>query len=621
LKNEVNKLPGELKPEMSLKAEPLGAIPEDTRSIGQELLAEDDLYRIIGEQYAELVKDEEFAALYSKTGQPAYSPARLSLATVLQAMEHLSDRAARQMVRTRIGWKYALHLSLSDPGFDASVLCEFRQRLLEGKAERKFFDALLEKFKEQGLLKGRGMQRTDSLQILAAVRDLNRLELVMESLRLALDSLVKADAGWVREHVPSDWFETYGEWIESERLVKEKGSQGKAETERMLKQTGKDGFWLLEQLGSFPQLRAMEEVKRLEKVWGQQYRWVETKSGAREIEVSTKESRRADGVDREMIVTPHDEEARYSEKRGEGSTGYKLHLTETAEEDAPALITDVEVVGGQEYDGGALAGIHQRLKEREILPEGHLADKGYVDGKTIEESRERGVELIGPIQGAPNSQALKEAVSVVGLPKGEEETSQSQFNPSSQDGNAEVIKTCLALEHFQFDFQQQRAICPQGAPSLRWVKALRRDRGPSETGQEAWLIYWEKQRCLSCRLALPSLVEQQRGRIVKLSPSYPTIVERRAEQHSKEFNNKYRRRSGIEASLSTLVRGYGGRRTPYRGRAKTRAHHLRIASAMNLKRAIAWEQGDRPQRKRVVRMKKVMGLEKTTRQGWRQKAA
>ena len=101
-----------------LRPQLLGPVPEDTLLIGQELLPEGDLYRMIGEQYAELVKDEDFAALYSKTGQPAYSPARLSLVTILQAMEHLSDRTTVHMVRTRIDWKYALHLPLADVGFD-----------------------------------------------------------------------------------------------------------------------------------------------------------------------------------------------------------------------------------------------------------------------------------------------------------------------------------------------------------------------------------------------------------------------------------------------------------------------------------------------------------------------
>ena len=76
--------------------------------------------------------DRMFASLYPARGQPAHSPWRLALVTVLQFTEGLSDRQAADAVRGRIDWKYALGLELTDPGFDFSVLCEFRARLQEG---------------------------------------------------------------------------------------------------------------------------------------------------------------------------------------------------------------------------------------------------------------------------------------------------------------------------------------------------------------------------------------------------------------------------------------------------------------------------------------------------------
>jgi transposase len=82
----------------------------------------------------------------------------------------LSDRQAADAVRARIDWKYALALELTDPGFDASVLSEFRTRLLAGGAEHLLLDVLLTMLQEQGLLKGRGKQRTESTHILAAIR-------------------------------------------------------------------------------------------------------------------------------------------------------------------------------------------------------------------------------------------------------------------------------------------------------------------------------------------------------------------------------------------------------------------------------------------------------------------
>lgn len=124
--------------------------------------------------------DEAFASLYSSRGQSAESPWRLALVTIMQYVEDLSDAQAANAVRGRIDWKYALSLELTDPGFDDSILSEFRIRLVEGKAERQLFDrmpgTLWVTFRERKLLKARGKQRTDSTHVLAAIRAINRLQ-------------------------------------------------------------------------------------------------------------------------------------------------------------------------------------------------------------------------------------------------------------------------------------------------------------------------------------------------------------------------------------------------------------------------------------------------------------
>ncbi len=129
--------------------------------------------------------DKQIAALFPRRGQPAESPWRLALATVLQFTEAFSDRQAADAVPGRIDWKYALGLELADAGFDHTVLSEFRGRLVEGKLELILLDVLLKRVQELGLLK----QRTDSTHVLASVRMMNRLERVGETLRAALNGL------------------------------------------------------------------------------------------------------------------------------------------------------------------------------------------------------------------------------------------------------------------------------------------------------------------------------------------------------------------------------------------------------------------------------------------------
>jgi transposase len=122
----------------------------------------------------------------------------------MQFIEGLSDRLAADAVRSRIDWKYALSLDLEDPGFDSSVLCEFRTRLLAGAAEARLFETMLARFKERELLKARGRQRTDSTHVLSLVRGLHRLETLVETLRYALNSLAEADPEWLQSLVQPD---------------------------------------------------------------------------------------------------------------------------------------------------------------------------------------------------------------------------------------------------------------------------------------------------------------------------------------------------------------------------------------------------------------------------------
>ena len=123
------------------------------------------------------------------------------------------------MVRSRLDWKYLLGLELTDSGFDYSVLSEFRSRLLSGEAEKLLLDSLLQQLQEKQLLPTKGQQRTDSTHVLALVRrNLNRSELLGETLRAALNALAVAAPEWLVEQIPLEWFDWYGRRIEDYQL-------------------------------------------------------------------------------------------------------------------------------------------------------------------------------------------------------------------------------------------------------------------------------------------------------------------------------------------------------------------------------------------------------------------
>src|SRR3954470_10931882 len=203
---------------MSMRPSPIEPVPEETARIARAAFCKGNLLMRIRDEIGVLYDDQMFARLYDARGQLAIAPWRLALVTVFQFLENLSDRQAAEAVRSRIDLKYALSLELGDPGFDFSVLCEFRARLLAGGRDQNLLEVMLEHLHQRGLVKARGKQRTDSTHVLAAVRSLNRLEFVGETMRAALNAVATSAPQWLIEHNRPDWLERYGARVEQYRL-------------------------------------------------------------------------------------------------------------------------------------------------------------------------------------------------------------------------------------------------------------------------------------------------------------------------------------------------------------------------------------------------------------------
>jgi transposase len=542
---------------MSLQVQPVPSLPNDIAQVVRQILPASHALVVVGDRLSDFVSDASFADLYPAEGRPALSPALLAMVTLLQYWEFLSDRQAAHMVISRLDWKYALHLGLTYAGFDHSVLCEFRQRLIAHDAQRRVFDQLLVALRAAGLLKGKHMQRTDSLAVLAAVRALSRLELALETLRLALVELEVSDSTWLKTAVPSSWAEQYGSWTQQERLVHSKGEAGRAEAERLLQQAGADGQWLLDKLaapGTPAALAAAEPARLLRRVWGQQF---ETVAGR------VQPRARVDSCGAELIHTPHDPDVRYGEHGSHGWEGYLLQWTETAAPEAPRLITDVATTPAGRRDCQQLDDIQARLAERDLLPDVHLSDMGYVTGETLAGSAARGVQLVGPIQPDSSLQAR--------TPGG------------------------LTLEQFEIDWAQHQARCPGGQTATTWSESQ------NDYGAPVVHIRFAAAGCRVCPLqpaCMPKGPVSRHGRSLKVAATHPLVRQRRQAQTTPAFRQAYRKRAGVEASLSNAVRQHGARWARYRGLFKTRLQHLWLASAINLKRAVAWLIGRRPRTER-----------------------
>jgi transposase len=289
---------------MSLHPEDPTPPPEETRRVARAAFPKRTLCLDIADALGPIYRDSQFAGLFPRLGQPAAAPATLALATVLQYLEGLSDRQAADAVRGRIDWKYALRLPLTDPGFDHTVLSEFRSRLIEGKAEQQLLDTLLERLRDLGLIKPRGRQRTDSTHVLAAVRGLNRLERVGETLRAALNEVAVMAPAWLQALAPAEWYERYGSRVENYRLPKTDTAR-----QELAAAIGTDGSTLLraiDQATNQPWLAQIPAVQTLRRVWAEQY--VEREGQVRWREVKEMPAPAT------LISSPYDTDARYSTK-------------------------------------------------------------------------------------------------------------------------------------------------------------------------------------------------------------------------------------------------------------------------------------------------------------------
>src|SRR2546425_8052121 len=317
---------------MSLHPHVVEPVPEETARVAHAAFPKGHPYLTFRDALGTIFQDEDFSALFPVWGQPGLPPWRLALVTIMPFRENLADRQAAEAVRARIDWKYLLSLELTDPGFDFSVLSEFRDRLLAGSAEELLLEKLLERCRALGLLTARGPQRTDSTHVLAAIRVLNRLELVAETLRAALNAVATVTPDWLQAVTPLAGYERYSRRIEESRLPKDK-----AEREAYAHTVGEDGFMLLDAVETPEAPRGLRELPRMEalrRTWQRHYErtpCAPVSPGAPSAwQVRFKASRDLPPA-AEGIESPYDAEARPRHKRDTPWTGDRGPVTESGD--------------------------------------------------------------------------------------------------------------------------------------------------------------------------------------------------------------------------------------------------------------------------------------------------
>jgi len=549
----------------------------------------------VRDRLGEWLHDEDFAAAFGTRGRPGLSPSMLALVTVLQRVENLTDRMAAEAVRTRLDLKYLLGLRLDDPGFDHSVLPEFRAKVADAELDAVPLDALLERLAADGLVRAGGKQRTDSTHVAAAVAALNRLELAGESVRAAVEALASAHPGWTAQvlHV-SEWSRRYGTPVTGWHPPASKKKQ-----DELAIAYGKDGYALLRAVydpKSPSWLAELPAVETLRQVLVQNYMVVHVngREVVRRREKISSPEEEGGGLPpgRSRIASPYDADARWGAKRDEFWLGYKLHVTETCDDvppcgcgmpgdpagarsgharDCPApalpnIITHVATTDAAVTDNAMTGTVNDALAAKNLAPARHYEDSGYLSAAlVVREAARHGIALIGPLLADTSAQA--------------------------RAGNG------YARADFGIDYDARQVTCPQGRKSASWSPCTQR-------GRDAIVAIFSRSDCGPCPAR--DLCTKGKRRVLTLQPRdlAETQAGLRAAEDTKSFQADYARRAGVEGTMHQAA-SHGARRARYRGLAKTRLDHAFMAVALNLLRLNAYWNGHPLDRQRTSHLARL----------------
>ncbi len=555
---------------------------------------------LIRDRLGEWLGDEDFAAAFGIRGRPGWSPSRLALVTVLQRAESLTDRLAAEAARTRIDWQYLLGLPFDDPGFDHTVLAEFRGRVADGGLEQVVLDALLARLAGAGLVKAGGKQRTDSTHVTAAVAALSRLELAGESVRAALEGLAAAHPAWLEQRIcVADFARRYGTPMTSWRPP-----LSQSRRDELAIAYARDGYALLETVydRSAPAwLRELPAVDVLRQVLLQNY--TRTITGGKEVIRRREKEPEGDGLPpgHARIASPYDTDARWGAKRDTFWLGYKLHITETCDDPPPCtcrpdpaarqtaaggrdhdkgcaqlvfpnLITHVATTDATVTDNQMTGVIHDDLAEKNLAPGRHYLDSGYLSAALVVSALTTwGIALIGPLLADTSAQA--------------------------RAGNG------YARADFAVDYDTRTVTCPQGRTSVSWTPC-------AQHGKDAIVATFSASDCGPCPARPQCTTSGKNRRQLTVLPR--DLAEAQAAARTAEktipFQADYARRAGVEGAMHQAA-SHGARRARYRGLPKTRLDHMYMAAALNLLRLEAFWTGTPLDRQRTSHLARLeLGL-------------
>src|SRR5215210_1876337 len=505
-----------------------------------DLLEEKDLCHIIKNEIAPLLKDSDFEDMYKDGGRPPVSPRILALTLLMQFLERLPDRAASLNLRYRLDWKIAFGLPIDFSGIHPTTLVYFRDRLVQSKKGSFVFDRVLDHLKACGLVKKNGKQRIDSTHIIGCVRELSRIELFHETLRLFCEDITSFKAGMDQNFLSN--FERYVDPISTHGITdvqKRELIQAAGLAMRSLILWG-------EQECRCELVTVLKSFATLKTVFEQNFTEVNQDQAPEMIPVSTGKGH---------ISSPHETEATYANKGKKGWIGYKGQVVETvneSESEDQNFITHIDIEDSTSFDGDCVKDVINELHTKEITPNELYGDTHYNTENNIKDLAKESIDLKGPVQ--PNTRELSEK-----------------------------------NKGFKIDLEQEKVTCPAGVGS----KHFHLDH------QGKARASFPKESCIQCHrrdICKP----QPRGKIYEGKPESKILAERREKLQTPEYRRDLHHRNGIEGTLSGLVRGQSWRRCRYRGKNKAQLQAKFSGAAANVTRLYRQRPMERYREQKII---------------------
>lgn len=508
-----------------------------------------------------MINEEQFRHLYHETdGAPNKSIKVQISILIFMHLEKLTWRGAANQFQRRIDWMIATCIPFGETQIDHTTLFKFFQRIESDDVAYKLFKELTATFISECSV-STGMQRVDSFFMHGWLEKLSRYGLFKETIRVFLQNLRKQKPG-LYEGIEKGLSMNY---VENGFDLTEKD---KEKVHQKIKEMANDLYMLKTAFENHHQVKHYKSFQTLVQVFEQQCEVKVEKSQNKEPVERDDENTcdsfpeieiRKKPVGDKIISTPHNTDAEYTRKRDQKVVGHKGFVTETCDpENEIQFITDVNLEGAKHSDSEEISEIESRLEENNVKPKKLYGDAGFVNGKSILESEDKGIKLEGPSSGR----------------------SQSFEKYDSEDRPLDIADFEVEIEEESKELKV--IMCPNKQEPL--------DQSRSRiTGKI--LVHFDNKKCEQCKFneRCPAKIGSRVSTLTVSEEQYTGAVRHHKYMEDAEYRKECGIRSGAESLVNEITNGHGARRSRHRNKGSSKLQLLLAALACNVKRYIKYK--------------------------------